>query len=562
MAYASVTIKEIVERSVHHKWSIPEFQRGFVWKASQVRELIESLWHNYPIGTLLVWDSVGPVQGRGASDSQAPGLWVVDGQQRTTALCILSGRRPYWWSDGAEWERTLIKYDIRFDVHATEPPYFVVANAATRKVKGLRYIPVQKLLRLDVSQEADQKTLQQMAKQIKVDGLCNGMDAMEVYTRLDRVRKIRDAEVVAITVDNELEDVVDIFSRLNSRGTRVTEADIYLGVVAARTPGWVRENFLPFVAQLAGSGYEVSPNLVFRTLTGVGKKAVRYRSIDDSFWNATSIHPVWERTKKAWTLAIKRLKDHGISGNTLLPADNALVMLVVILDKFPKSEFSSVLYWFLQASRFGRYSSSTTSSMEEDLKEVSASSTLTETIERLLARIPYVPPLQAEDFRKDYGDARFGRLLLYLLVFNKGAIDWDQTGTKIGFDGEELLAGFQPQFHHVFPKKFLDGQITVELIDALANIAIIGPTINIRISKQDPMSYIPKYNITAKKLGQQYISKDITTTTVKQYPQWLEKRAETLAGAGNQYLDGLRGSIKLPKVTVASKSQDHAFEAA
>ena len=60
---------------------------------------------------------------------------------------------------------------------------------------------------------------------------------MEVYTRLDRVRKVSDAEVVIITVDNELEDVVEIFSRLNSRGTRATEADIYLGVVAARTPG-------------------------------------------------------------------------------------------------------------------------------------------------------------------------------------------------------------------------------------------------------------------------------------------------------------------------------------
>ena len=66
------------------------------------------------------------------------------------------------------------------------------------------------------------------------------MDAMEVYTRLDRVRKIREKDIVTITVDHELEDVVEIFSRLNSKGTRVTEADIYLGVVAARNPGWVR----------------------------------------------------------------------------------------------------------------------------------------------------------------------------------------------------------------------------------------------------------------------------------------------------------------------------------
>ena len=183
-----------------------------------------------------------------------------------------------------------VRYSL--DVHTKDPPFFVVANAATRRVKGSRYIPINKLLILDVSREGDLKTLQEMAKQVKLDGLCDGMDAMEVYTRLDRVRKIRDMEVITITVDNDLEDVVDIFSRLNSRGTRVTEADIYLGVVAARTPGWVRDNFLPFVSQVTELGYEVSPNLVFRTLTGIGKKAVRYRSIEPAFWNAISIQPV------------------------------------------------------------------------------------------------------------------------------------------------------------------------------------------------------------------------------------------------------------------------------
>ena len=60
-------------------------------------------------------------------------------------------------------------------------------------------------------------------------------------------------------------------------------------------------------------------------------------------------------------------------------------------------------------------------------------------------------------------------------------------------------------------------------------IAIIGPTINIRISSKNPMDYIPKYNITNDKLKQQLISTNIVTTTVDEYPQWLRKRAENLA---------------------------------
>lgn len=558
MAHASVKIKDVVERSVNHKWSIPEFQRGFVWKATQVRDLIESLWLNYPVGTLLVWDSSDSVQPKSASDAQVPDDWVIDGQQRTTAFCILSGRKPYWWSSAEEWDKTIRKYDIRFDVHTNTPPFFVVANAATRKVKGRRFIEVKTLLNLD----ADSTALDELAKQVKLDGFCDGMDAMSVYRRLEKVRKVRDMEVVIITVNNDLEDVVEIFSRLNSRGTRVTEADIYLGVVAARTPGWVRDNFLPFVTQLSELGYEVSPNLVFRTLTAIGKKAVRYRSIETTFWNAASIQPVWERTKSAWSLAVIHLKDHGVPGNALLPADNALVSLTALLDKFPNAGFSQIFYWFLQASRFGRYSSSSTSSMEEDLREIANAQTLNDALERLLARIPHVPPLTPDDFMRDYGETRFGRLLLYLLVLRNKAVDWDRRGVRIGFERSELLAGFQPQYHHIFPRKFLEGQVDAELMDALANIAIIGPTINIRISKQNPMDYIPKYNITADKLRQQYISGEITSTTVDQFGKWVQNRADVLAKVGNEFLESLRGNLELPAVAADSVTHEHAFAAA
>lgn len=73
---------------------------------------------------------------------------------------------------------------------------------------------------------------------------------------------IREKDILSATVNHELEDVVEIFSHLNSRGTRVTEADIYLGVVASKNPGWVRDQFLPFLAVLADSGFHVDPNLL------------------------------------------------------------------------------------------------------------------------------------------------------------------------------------------------------------------------------------------------------------------------------------------------------------
>ncbi|MEO3384960.1 DUF262 domain-containing protein [Mesorhizobium sp. CAU 1741] len=561
MGYESVKVKDIVKRSVGHEWSIPEFQRGFVWKTTQVRDLAESLWLNYPVGTLLIWDSSAGAETKGATDSQSPTSWVVDGQQRTTALCILSGRKPYWWQTGKPWDDLLRKYDIRFDIHTTKPPFFVVANAATRKVATKRYIPVRDLLNLDTDVEKDQKALLDLARQVKLDGLCDGLDVTEVYTRLDRLRKIRDKDVVLITVDNDLEDVVEIFARLNSRGTRVTEADIYLGVVAARTPGWVRQHYLPYIESLGESGFDVTPNLVFRTLTGIGKKRVRYRDIDSDFWNETYILPTWERTKKAWSLTVKHLRDRGISGNALLPSDNALVPLTALLDRFPEATFDQVFYWLLQASRFGRYSTSSTSSMEEDLKEIADASDIKDALERLLARIRYLPALTADDFLRDYSDARFGRLLLYVLIYNAGAIDWDKPHMKIGFDSGDLVAGLTPQFHHVFPKAFIGDSHPESLVNALANIALIGPKANIRISKNNPMDYVGKYNIGDSQLSQQFIEPTLSSTSVAEFPKWVQTRAERLAKAGNELLAALRGDLKIPEPLASEASSEHAFSA-
>lgn len=542
MAYASVKIKELVHAAVNNTWSIPEFQRGFVWKATQVRDLAESLWLDYPVGSLLLWNSQQVTVARGASDAQNPNLWVVDGQQRATALCILFGRKPYWWNNDT-WNSSVKKYDIRFDVHTKGAPFFWVANAAIRKVKGNRYIPLSKLLLRDTQKDEDQQNLQQLARDIKLEGLCDGMDGMEVYTRLDRVRKIRDTDVVTITVEHELEDVVEIFSRLNSRGTRVTEADIYLGVVAARAPGWVQSTFLPYLKTLASAGFDVDPNLLFRTLAGVGSGKVRFKFIPKDFWNEASILPCWSRTTTAWQSLIARFKEYGVLSNNPMPTEAALVTAVALLDKFPSEPFPPVLYWFLQASRFSRYSGSGTTSLEEDIRDVQESGAQRAAIQKLLRRFTHTQPLESDDFLRDYSDARFGRFLLYLLIYRNKALDWDEMGHRIGFEGMELLTDFRPQWHHIFPRKFLEGKVSDDKIEALANIAVIGPTINLRISAKEPMNYIHRYQISRDKLEQQYVFDDITTSSAGQYEAWLLKRASALAEAGNEFLDELKGDM-------------------
>jgi hypothetical protein len=559
MAYSALKVREIVENAVSHAWSVPEFQRGFVWKATQVRDLAESLWLDYPIGNVLIWDSTSQkkaVSEKNISDSSQTTKWLVDGQQRTAALCILHGRKPYWWSDGNLWNTIMKSYDIRFDIDAKQEPYFVTANAAIRKVRTNRYVPVSDLLTLDADNESDQQKLQKLAKEIKSDGLCDGMDAMEVYTRLDRVRKIRDREIVAISVDHDLEEVVEIFARLNSKGTRVKEADIYLGIVAARTPGWVREQFMPFIDKLEQQGFYVTPNRLFQTLTAVGAKSVRFKQVEEGFWNKDAIAPAWGRTKNGWHHVVTWLEAHGILTNEILPSDAVFIPAAALFDRFPDANRNKTFEWMLQALRYGRYSGSATSSLDEDLREIDSANGSDEALEKMRGRIRAIEAVTPEEFLRDYSDARFGRLLLYLLAFRNEAIDWDKFGNRIAFQGNELVSGFSPQFHHIFPRGFLTDKqtgkphvgISVDQIEALANIAIIGAGVNIRISDKDPLAYFGKYGIDAAKREQQFIEGSVESMTVENYPEWLQARAQLLADAANSFLTELRASNPLGSV--------------
>lgn len=223
-----------------------------------------------------------------------------------------------------------------------------------------------------------------------------------------------------------------------------------------------------------------------------------------------------------------------------MPTEAALVTAVSLIDRWPDEQFDLILYWFLQASRFGRYSGSGTTSLEEDLRDVGEASTMVQAIERLLARFDHERPLTSEDFLRDYVDARFGRFLLYLMAYANQARDWDEAGHRIGFQGKELLRDFRPQWHHVFPRKFLEGKVPDDRVDVLANIAVIGPTINIRISAKDPMDYIERYSITPAKLEEQHINPDIRQMSVERYDEWVSDRAVMLADAGNAFLSNLR----------------------
>jgi hypothetical protein len=102
---------------------IPEFQRDYVWKPAKAPLLLDSLYHHFPVSSLLVWESDGEaVKSRRVDPRRASGPranWLIDGQQRVITLARIK--------TGDE------GIDVVFHAGREE---FARVNAATRKEPG------------------------------------------------------------------------------------------------------------------------------------------------------------------------------------------------------------------------------------------------------------------------------------------------------------------------------------------------------------------------------------------------------------------------------------------
>lgn len=419
-------MREIVDKAVTHHWGVPEFQRGFVWTPQKVKDLVDSLWRGYPVGSFLIWYAPDQVEPRVAGDAQQPGAWVVDGQQRTTAFCLLLGRKPYWWEEG--WDEALRRNDVRFNVLADEEPYFSLRTAAMKGEAGRAWVPVRDVL------AADDERLSEIVHEL-LDALDLPMAKFgTLWTRLDGVRKVRDVGIPILTVSMEIEDVTEVFARLNSAGTKVTEADIALALAASRNPGWARQRFLPFVGELEDAGFDLDPNLVFRSLVAIGLERTRLKEVPGDWWTSGGLQEAWERSSRAWRGTIQYVEHRGILSADVLPTKNALIPLTVLLERFPDGLGDDRAFaWLLHVTRTGRYSGASLTALDADVRVIRDAGDLAGALEGLRAHAGPWDPFTPDDFLREYRD-RVLRLVLYLVMYARGARDW-MSKERLGFQG-------------------------------------------------------------------------------------------------------------------------------
>ena len=219
------TLNHLVEDIWVGRIGLPDIQRPFVWSATKARDLFDSLYRGYPIGTLMFWETGAEVGTRRIGvdgGDRSPQLLVVDGQQRLTALySVITGQKVL--TKSFEQRRIQIAFrpgDQAFEVAdaaIVRDPEFI-ADITTLWAAGYKTTVRGFLQRLAEARGSDLDDAQQ--------------DVLE--ERIDRVRDLRDFrfQVVELGVSADEEQVAEIFVRINSEGVKLNQSDFILTLMS------------------------------------------------------------------------------------------------------------------------------------------------------------------------------------------------------------------------------------------------------------------------------------------------------------------------------------------
>jgi len=195
--------------------AIPEIQRPFVWDASKVRDLLDSLYQGYPIGYLIAWKNP-EVRLKDGSLSEGKKV-LIDGQQRVTALtaAVLG-----WKVVGSDYRRV----HIRIAFHPIKEQ-FEVQNPAI--LKSSEWIH-------DISEVVSGKSRLMRLVRDYCEKNPNA-DEERIEAAVENLRSVVNKPIglIELAHDLDIETVTEIFVRINSQGVVLSQADFAMSKIAS-----------------------------------------------------------------------------------------------------------------------------------------------------------------------------------------------------------------------------------------------------------------------------------------------------------------------------------------
>lgn len=523
---------------------IPEIQRPFVWKAKQIRDLIDSLYKEFPIGYLIVSRS-HDMRLRDGSLSKGQRI-LIDGQQRVTALmAALLGTKVL---DENYKEKT---FKIAYNP-------FAVGDDDIFEVQDQSHIKSKKWIEdISVFFHKDFDSFTFVEKYCAENPEISATDFnKKVQSILQLVRK--DVGVIELSSDLDIDTVTDIFIRINSKGTVLSQADFAMSKIAAdeRYGGNVLRKAIDYFCHVAvepafyytleqndksfinsdfgkemqwlkdnnSSIYDPSYEDMLRVsfvhmfsrgklkdlvslLSGRDFETRDYKEeiAEESFGKLTEgiKHFMHQYYFEQFVLAIKNA---GFISNKLINSQNALDFAYVVFLKLSmsnevdKTEIKRyVSKWFVMSILTGRYSASPESSMDMDIRNINEKGV-----------VKYLAEIESIDMTDAFWEFSLPQKLdspnssaPALSAFFASQIVRNSKGLFSSTSQVRDLYGAS-DVHHIFPKAYLRNVERLNnrsIYNQVANYAYLDTPINIAIGDKAPNEYFSDAIKSAEETG-------------------------------------------------------------
>jgi hypothetical protein len=569
MQQQNIPIGTLVDMYKRGEMRLPEIQRHYVWKATRVRDLLDSLYRGYPSGSILMWETDEPVPTRDfaiAQDSTAFAgrKLLLDGQQRLTSLtAVLNGervsvrgrKRPIEilfnleHPEGAPTDVLEVESDeespvLAEDEVADDADDVEDGDEGLQEKLGKRTFVVASRSLLSQPQWVSVSEIFRNtndAELLEKAGIESFKDPrFQKYSdRLKKVRAIKNYTYVVHVLERAMsyEEVTEIFVRVNSLGAKLRSSDLALAQMTSRWPNLLKQ-LEAFQEECEQSWFTIDLGQLVRAIVVFATRQCLFRAVAST--PVEKLKTGWEEAKEGLRFAINFLRTNaGIEDESLLSSPMFIHTLAAVSrvkdNRLTSSEQRTLLHWLLVANARGRYSrGSTETLLNEDLAIVFRDgelSNLIEPVKRQFGRLHIEPGDLAA---RGVNSPLFS--LSYLALKAAGAKDW-YSGLGLSLTHQGRLHFIQ--WHHVIPKSLLKakGYETGE-INEIANMAFITGQTNRRISNKEAILYLTSI-VKAQgeaALASQCVPTDSELWSTDRYREFLQVRRAALAERMNAFI--------------------------
>ncbi len=579
----NVTIEEILGWIKQGKIGLPEMQRPFVWSTAKVRDLIDSLYNGYPIGYIVTWQN--PAIGLKNDSSSNNKEIIIDGQQRLTALkAALSGEKVV----SQQYITKRIK--ISFKPSTGE---FNTLNSAIEK-DPLWINDISDIFKSDFNSYS---YVTDNAKKL-------GMAPEDLGATLQKLLAIRQSEIGDIKLGYNLSigAVTDIFNRINSKGVSLSSADLAMSRLSADTvhggnnlrkqieyfvqllndPNLL-ENIVKFDSDFANTkefgqikwiASEVNPiykpryadilHLILATSFKRGKLSdmvslISGRDFEARNYSEEGMKANYEKMQAGATLVFNKsnfqrylmiLRDMGMRnsgklglvGHGVFNFGYILFLYLHRITNLSQEKIASYLKrWIIMSALTGRYSGSSETITESDLKMISRDANPINVLDDILDRemndsfwngtLPNmlrVQSTQASSWR----------------IFQMSQIYGKDTAWLAKDTSTETVMLEEGNIHHIFPQAYLrKNGFSKGDINQIANYVWVTQPKNLEISDKAPKDYLSDENIiefmSETNNRENAIPEEIVEYDFHNYSDFLNQRRHLMAKKMREFYENM-----------------------